>query len=244
MRLNRFIARSGVCSRRKADRLIAEARVTVNGVVCRQPWRDVTPASDDVRVDGERVRKEQTTTVALNKPVGVESTMAPSNGSRRTLPGLLAGTRLPASIAPVGRLDVSTGGLLLLSSDGDLVHRLTHPNWQVPREYVAVVTGNRPVTQRLVRKLQGRPEGSPGRTVELVRTDAGKGSTLRIVLHRGRYHEVRRLLEGAGLRVTSLERVSYGNISVEGLARGELRELAGNELGLLYGSVGLSPPGS
>ena len=223
VRLNRYLARAGIASRRECDRLIAGGMVSVNGRTVTSPGTRVLP-SDSVSCFGETVKPLKPVTAVLNKPLGYETTMV--QGPRRSIADLIQG--LPKGTVPIGRLDVNTGGLLLLSGDGVLVHRLMHPSWEVEREYRLILDVE--ATAEVVRRFTegayiGRGERSVPRSVR--RSGA---RSIDIVIATGRNKEVRRLAEACSVSLSRLERIRYGTIVLDGLARGSWRELSGREL--------------
>jgi 23S rRNA pseudouridine2605 synthase len=231
-RLNRFLARAGIASRRKSDTLIQEGKVKVNGETVTVPGFRVTE-NDTVTYQKRRVKLKPSLTAVLNKPHGFETTLSPS--SSRSIVGLIKG--LPAGTVPIGRLDINTGGLLLLSNDGELVNRLTHPSWEVEREYrVFLKTPPSASTLQLIRKGASIGQGEFSKPLS-VRSTGGK--SINIVLHTGRNREVRRLLEACSVQLEGLERVRYGPVRINGLKRGEWRLLEGDELKALKRAVKL-----
>lgn len=234
-RLNRFLARCGITSRRKADGLIKNARVTVNGYVCRDSSTVITVGIDDVRVDDQRVHLQNKTTLVMNKPVGFETTMA-TTGKRRSIAMILPVKA--NNLSPVGRLDINTGGLLLFSSDGDLVYRLSHPKWSIEREYSLIFS--KPIESKVLNRIrQGVTIGRRAR-VKPLSVERKNSKTFNIVLTTGRYHEIRRMIDTLNLRLIGLERIRYGNIKLGKLLRGKTRNLEGDELKNLYSLVDLS----
>jgi len=234
MRLNRFLARSGRGARRSVEESIREGIVTVNGVVARNPATKVSP-SDIVRWDGSRVSIPPVFVAAMNKPVGIETTM--NTEEPRGVHTLAGG--MPAGTLPVGRLDVRTGGLLLWSNDGDLTYRLTHPKWRVEREYLLLIHG--PTDPRAIERLRKGSfiaQGQFSKPVSVAR--AGADSRLKLVLTTGRNREVRRLATICGINLTGLERVRYGTIHLRDIPRGKWRALSPAEIAELYGLVGLN----
>jgi 23S rRNA pseudouridine2605 synthase len=223
MRLAKFLAHSGVASRRSAEQLIADGRVTVAGEVVTDPARDVDEESD-VRFDGERVGPEGREVFALNKPAGVVSTARDTHG-RPTVVSLIPSAR---RLYPVGRLDADTTGLILLTNDGELANQLTHPRYEVPKTYIASVEPRR-VSERSLRALREGVELDDGRTspasVRVVRP-----GVLEIRIHEGRKRQVRRMAEAVGHRVVSLERVAFGPLRLERLPPGEHRRLSAAEV--------------
>jgi pseudouridine synthase len=221
VRLNAFIARAGVASRRKADDLIKAGRVTVNG----EPGQLNTfvGADDDVRLDGKPLVKQRVAYVLLNKPAGVVTTARDPQG-RRTVVDLVDH---PARVVPVGRLDAETTGALLLTNDGDLAHRLAHPRYEVDKVY-DVECWTQPTDDDLAR-LRAGVELEDGLTSPAVvrRID---GAHIELVLHEGRNRQVRRMLEAVGHRVKRLHRSRYGPLTLGGLEPGAWRELEASEV--------------
>lgn len=234
MRLNRFLARSGRGARRSVEESIREGLVQVNGVVVRNPAVRVS-ASDIVRWDGSRVTIPPVFIAAMNKPVGIQTTM--NTEEPRGVHTLAGG--MPAGALPVGRLDVRTGGLLLWSNDGDLTYRLTHPKWRVEREYLLLIHGAAaPAAIERLRKGSFIAQGQYSKPLSVTR--AGADSRLRLVLTTGRNREVRRLATICGIRLTGLERVRYGPIHLRDIPRGKWRALTAAETAELYALVGLN----
>ncbi len=223
VRLAKYLAHSGVASRRAAERLIAEGRVTVAGEVVTDPARDVDETSG-VRFDGEPVGVESREVFALNKPAGVVSTARDTHG-RPTVVSLVPSER---RLYPVGRLDADTTGLILLTNDGELANQLTHPRYEVPKTYVASVVPEG-VPERALRALREGVELDDGVTspasVRLVRP-----GLLEITISEGRKRQVRRMLEAVGHRAVALERVAFGPLRLGRLARGEHRRLSAAEI--------------
>jgi len=222
LRLAKFLAHGGVASRRKAESIIAKGRVTVGGEVVTDPARDVG-AGDDVRVDGKRVDEEVREVWAVNKPVGVVST-AREPGRR---PAVVSLVDSKARLYPVGRLDVDSCGLLLLTNDGGLANRLTHPRYEVPKAY-QVKLERPPSEADLERLARGvKLEDEPTAPAEVRRLGERE---VEIVLREGRNRQVRRMAEAIGNRVLSLRRVRFGPIALGALPEGGARRLNADEL--------------
>ncbi len=240
-RLQKVLAAAGVASRRGAEELIAAGRVSVDGVVVTEQGMRVDPRQVIVRVDGVRVLiDEDMTYLALNKPVGYHSTMADDQG--RPCVGDLVAERVMAGqrLFHVGRLDAETEGLLLLTNDGELAHRLMHPSFEVPKTYLATVRGE--VPRGLARHVRAGIEldDGPVRVDEFVPLEVWDGaSVLRITLHEGRNRIVRRLLEHLGFPVTRLVRTDVGPVQLGEQRPGSIRVLGRDEIGALYQAVGL-----
>lgn len=230
MRLNAYLARAGVASRRKADELIKAGRVRVNG----EPGQLNTfvGASDTVEVDGATVGKQRLAYLLLNKPAGTVTTARDPEG-RPTVVGLV-----PAEprVVPVGRLDYGTTGALLLTNDGALAHRLAHPRYEVDKVYEAEVEGD--PGPDAIRRLEQGVELDDGRTAPARARRLGRGQ-LELTIHEGRTHQVKRMLAAVGHPVRRLHRSRYAGLDLGGLAAGEWRELTRAEIERLKTSVRL-----
>lgn len=222
MRLAKFLAHGGIASRRRAEAIIAAGRVTVGEEVVTDPARDVG-AGDQVCVDGEPVAAEPREVWAVNKPLGVVST-AREPGGRRAVVELVSSE---ARLYPVGRLDVDSTGLLLLTNDGELANRLTHPRYEVPKAYRVEL--RRPPSERDLQALRQGVELEDGRTAP-AQVRRLRERELEIVLREGRNRQVRRMAEAVGNRVVSLRRVRFGPIELGGLAEGKARRLSEREI--------------
>lgn len=226
MRVQRALARAGVASRRHAEALILAGRVAVNGRVV-SLGEKVDPGRDVLTVDGRRVKPAPRVWIALHKPLGVVVSRADGRG-RTTVFELLP--KVPG-LTYVGRLDVMTSGLLLLTTDGEAAHRLMHPRYRVERTYRVRVHG-RP--ERDIAAALSKPVVIDGRPVELrhwrMRSGAGGSCELLLVLAEGRHRIVRRMCERLGLKVEKLTRLSYGPIRLGRLGPGEWRYLSGKEV--------------
>ena len=221
MRLNAFLARAGVASRRRADELIKAGRVTVNG----DPGElnTVVGAHDRVEVDGQEVARQRLAYVLLHKPAGVVTTARDPQG-RPTVVELVPPE---PRVVPVGRLDADTTGALLLTNDGKLAHRLAHPRYGVEKTYEAEVEGD-PAEEALQRLREGL-DLEDGRTAPARARRLGPGR-VELVLHEGRKHQVKRMLAAVGHPVTRLHRAAYAGLTLEGLEPGECRELEPSEV--------------
>jgi 23S rRNA pseudouridine2605 synthase len=220
MRLNAWLARAGVASRRKADELIKAGRVTVNGEVGQ--LNTFVQAADDVRLDGEPLAKQQLAYVLLNKPAGVVTTASDPQG-RPTVVDLV---QHESRVVPVGRLDADTTGALLLTNDGELAHKLAHPRYEIDKVY-EVECWTQPTDADVQRLRDGiELEDGPTRPAGVRRID---GAHIELTIHEGRNRQVKRMLEAVGHRVRRLHRSRYANLTVDGLAPGEWRELGRDE---------------
>jgi 23S rRNA pseudouridine2605 synthase len=226
VRLAKFLAHGGVASRRKAERIIASGRVTVSGEVVTDPARDVE-ASDDVRVDGRPVGAESREVWAVNKPAGVVST-AREPGRR---PAVVELVDSDARLYPVGRLDVDSTGLLLLTNDGELANRLTHPRYEVAKTYRVEL--RRPPSDADLRRLARGVELEDGQTAPAEVHRLGERE-IEIILREGRNRQVRRMAEAIGNRVVALRRMRFGPIALGSLPIGEARRLSEDEIGRLW----------
>ncbi|MFL5833647.1 MAG: pseudouridine synthase [Solirubrobacterales bacterium] len=222
MRLAKFLAHAGVASRRKAEEIIAKGMVSVGGEVVTDPARDIGEG-DDVQVNGSRVGTEAREVWAVNKPAGVVST-AKEPGSR---PAVVELVRTEARLYPVGRLDADSTGLLLLTNDGELANRLTHPRYEVPKTYRARLRN--PLAKRDLERLRAGVELDDGPTAPAQVRRYGERE-IEITLREGRNRQVRRMVEAVGNRVTSLRRVSFGPLRLDDLPEGKARRLSDGEV--------------
>jgi 23S rRNA pseudouridine2605 synthase len=222
VRLAKRLAHAGVASRRRAEAIVAAGRVTVNGEVVRDPARDVGEG-DDVRVDGDPVATEPREVWALNKPAGVVST-AREPGRRTAVVELV---RSEARLYPVGRLDADSTGLLLLTNDGELANRLTHPRYEVEKAYRVEL--RRPPSAADLRRLANGLELDDGVTAPAEVERRGERA-IEIVLREGRNRQVRRMAEAVGNEVVSLRRVRFGPLALGNLAEGDSRRLTAQEV--------------
>ena len=237
-RLQKVLARAGVGSRRVCEDMIAAGRISVNGKKVRVQGMRVDPQRDQISVDDVRIEvRDDHVTYALNKPFGVITAMSDDRG--RPTVGDMVGDLAPG-LVHVGRLDQDTEGLLLLTTDGELAHRLAHPSYEVPKTYLAQVSGS--VARDLGRRLRAGIELDDGPvkvdSFQVVDTWAGQ-SVVEVVLHEGRKHIVRRLLAEVGLPVSRLTRTAVGPIRLDRMRTGTIRKLTRKELGSLQELVGL-----
>jgi 23S rRNA pseudouridine2605 synthase len=238
VRLQKVLAAAGVGSRRHCEELIGAGRVEVDGQTVRRFGARVDPEHQIIRVDGKRIPARQDIVyLAFNKPPKVLTAMSDDRG-RRTIADFL-GDRAER-LFHVGRLDYDTEGLMLLTNDGELAHRLAHPSYEVAKTYVAEVPG--PVSRDLGRRLATGVELEDGVAVAdrfRVLEQAGSRALVEITLHEGRKHIVRRMLAEVGHPVSRLVRTTVGPIKLGNLRPGETRDLTTKEIGELYAAVGL-----
>jgi len=234
MRLNAYLARAGVASRRRSDELIKAGRVTVNG----EPGQLNTSVQRDDRVelDGEPVELQPLTYVLLHKPAGTVTTASDPQG-RRTVLDLVDH---PARVVPVGRLDADTTGALLLTNDGELAHGLAHPRYEVEKVYEAEVEGD-PSDEALAQLRAGiELDDGPTSPAQVVRLSPGR---VELAIHEGRKHQVKRMLAAVGHPVTRLHRSRYAGLTLEGLEPGAWRELEPSEVARLRSKPPSPRPG-
>ena len=237
-RLQKVLARAGVGSRRVVEQMVDQGRIAVNDRKVTVQGLRVDPHRDRIAVDGVRIEvRDDRVTYALNKPAGVITAM--SDDRQRPTVGDLVGDLAPG-LVHVGRLDQDTEGLLLLTTDGELAHRLAHPSYEVPKTYLAQVSGS--VKRDLGSRLRAGVELDDGPvqvdSFTVVDTHAGQ-SVVEVVLHEGRKHIVRRLLAEVGLPVSRLTRTAIGPVRLNRMRTGSIRRLSRQELGALQELVGL-----
>jgi pseudouridine synthase len=234
-RLQKVLARAGFASRRGAEALMQEGRVTVNGAVVRELGTRADPSRDDIRVDGVRVKVAAGPVhIVLNKPRGVVSTRRDPSG-RPTVMDLVPGV---SGLFPVGRLDLTTEGLILLTNDGAFAEKVSHPRYEVPRVYHAKVRGvpDARALERLRRGVRVKDERLAADGARVIEVD--RHAWVEVTLHEGKQHEVKRLLEAVGHPVSKLRRVAFGPVTLRGLAPGQFRPLTPREVsGLLRGEA-------
>ena len=246
-RLNRFLARSGVASRRGADELIAAGSVLVNGERPPPSGVLVDPDNDTITIDGRIVKpRTRHRYLMLNKPVGVITT-AKDEAARTTVLDAVGEEGLGGHrLFPVGRLDADTSGLLVLTDDGELAFRLTHPRYKIAKEYIAVVAGSPSASD--LESMRTGVQLEDGKTlpaeVEVVGFDpaVGTGRTeVRVVIREGRHRQVRRMLQAVGHKVQSLRRIGFGPLKLGRLKVGDWRVLGEGEIEALRRAVGIEP---
>ena len=231
MRLNKYLARSGVASRRKSDELIQMATTEVNGKICLDPAYDVRPG-DKIYFDGRKLTPSNEKIVyMLNKPEKVITTVSDTHGRRTVMDYVKSKLRL----SPVGRLDQQTKGLLLLTNDGDLHHYLTHPSNQVPKDYEATIEGRvDPVNIRKLSRGIYIGDKEYGRA-EMIGQETEKGrSKVKLRLRQGKKREIRRIFFRLKIKLLSLKRIGYSNLKLCNLNEGEYRQLTAKEIKSLY----------
>ncbi len=225
MRLAKFLAHAGVASRRGAEEIVRAGRVTIAGEPVTDPARDVDGDSG-VAVDGRFLQgPEERMVFVVNKPPGVLSTARDTHG-RKTVIDLVPARG--ARLYPVGRLDADSTGLILVTNDGDLAQRLTHPSFQVPRTYRATVRPS-PVPERALRTLREGVDLDDGRTAP-AKVRQIKAGVIELTIHEGRNHQVKRMCEAVGHRVRTLERVRFGPLRLDDLPEGGHRRLKAAEV--------------
>lgn len=239
-RLQKFLARAGVASRRKSEELIVAGSVEVDGKVVTELGTTINPTTQKVKVNGKLVKVQESVCILLHKPVSYVTTVSDPEG-RRTVLDLVSG--ISSRVYPVGRLDYDTSGLLLLSNDGELTYRLLHPRHHVDKVYRATILGM-PTTDE-VRKLQTGVQLEDGVTspaeVAVLRNHPLE-SVIELTIREGRNRQVRRMLEAVDHPVKRLKRIKFGPLELGHLATGEWRYLTVDELTALYTSVDLPVP--
>lgn len=221
MRLNAYLARAGIESRRGADRLIKAGRVYVNGQAGQ--LNDDVSDSDDIKVNGRRVSSQQLRYILLYKPAGYITTLKdPENRVK-----VIDLVKIPERVVPVGRLDFNTTGALLLSNDGELANKLMHPSYEIDKVYEAQVAGN--ITAEILNKLSIGIRLDDGKTA-LAKARKLDTNKIELIIHEGRTHQVKRMLAAVGLEVQKLHRSKYGPLDLDGLKPGRWRDLTADEL--------------
>lgn len=246
-RLQKVLAHAGVASRRACEQLIADGRVSVDGITVTEPGVRVDPLAQEIRLDGSRIlTNPELITLMLHKPAGVVTTMEDPEG-RPTVAQygrdyLAEHPELPDSLrlVHVGRLDIETEGLLLLSNDGELSHRLMHPSFEIAKTYVAIVEGQvEPWVPRKLRRGIELEDGEAKADRVTVKDSGPRGSIVEITLHSGKNRIVRRMLDAVGHPVTRLARTRLGPLRLGNLRPGQTRLLSGEEIAALQQEIGL-----
>lgn len=229
MRLQKYMAKCGIASRRKSEEIILEGRVKVNDIVVKELGMTINPKKDIVKVDNEIIKLEENKIyIMLNKPKGYVTTVKDKHSEKIVL-DLINGVK--ERIYPVGRLDVDTTGLLLLTNDGDLAYKLTHPSYEIPKKYIALVKGI-PNNKKLYKfrkglKINGRMTAEA--YVKILKRNRDT-SLLEISIHEGRNRQVRKMCKYIGHPVIQLERVAIGKLELGNLGIGEWRYLTSKEI--------------
>ena len=243
LRLNKAIAMAGVCSRRKADELIQKGAVRVNGKVITELGLRISQYSDEISVEGKKINlpaqmQEANVYIMLHKPIQVVSTAHDPEG-RKTVLDILPAQMSKARVYPVGRLDYFSEGLLLLTNDGELTHRLTHPSYHIPK-YYEVLVREEPTKEMLASMQKGMKleDGTVLASVD-AKVDEQNSRLLLLVLHQGINRQIRRMCQELGLTILTLRRVAIGEIHLGGLAKGSARNLTLPEVSWLKQQVGL-----
>lgn len=238
VRLNKFLSQQGIVSRRKADLLIEKGRISVNGKKVTELGLKINPSEDKIIVNGEKIANtsEEPIYVLLNKPKDTITTRSDEK-DRKIVMDLIA-EEMKNKIVPVGRLDRDTTGVLLLTNDGELTHRLTHPSYEIPRSYH--VSLNEPITKQKINKILSGVELEDGiAKVTSLEYLSDKKHELILTLQEGKNREIRRLFESIGYEVEKLDRINFAGITSEGLQRGEYRMLSKKEISYLKSLVKL-----
>lgn len=230
IRLNRFIANSGICSRREADTLIAAGVVTVNGEVVTELGTKVNIHDDDIRFNGERLKGEEKVYLVMNKPAGYVTTASDPHASK-TVVDLVK--NCPTRVYPVGRLDKNTTGVLMLTNDGEIAERLTHPSYDKKKIYQVIL--DKALEQEDYEKILSGITLNDGdvKADELEYIDEGDKRKLGIEIHSGKNRIVRRIFESLGYNVKALDRVYFAGLTKKGLKKGEWRYLTEGEVNIL-----------
>ncbi|MFA4985041.1 MAG: pseudouridine synthase [Candidatus Brocadiia bacterium] len=239
MRINRFLASCGIGSRRKVEEYIVSGRVKVNGKTITDLASTVDPVSDKVAVDDMPVSQQKLVYMMVNKPEGVLTTPSPGDG-RPTIADLLP--QIDVKIEPVGRLDADTTGLLILTNDGDLAHRMSHPSFQVGKTYAVTIKGK--LEREHIRQLELGVWLAEGRTSPAQITNVKSGRDLsycEITVHEGFNRQIRRMFAKVELKVRLLVRISVGSLTLGDLPIGKIRELSEDEVALLKQMLSVKP---
>ncbi|WP_456397646.1 pseudouridine synthase [Desulfurobacterium sp.] len=236
IRLDRFLAESGYGTRKEVKQIVKKGIVEINGVPVKNPSFKVDPETDNVTVDGEDVLHINNFYIMLNKPKGY---ITSTKDKELTIMELICDIPRFKSLFPVGRLDKDTTGLLLITNDGELAHRLTHPKWKVPKTYIAIIKGK--LSKKEKEKLEiginlGDFTTKPARVKVL---KEGESSEVEIEIKEGKYHQVKRMFENVGHPVLKLRRIAFGPLKLGDLPEGEYRFLTDEEVRKLKKETGL-----
>lgn len=227
-RLQKIIQRAGIASRRKAEEIISEGRVSVNGKTITEPGSKANPG-DDIRVDGKPIEIENKVYYVMNKPKNVVSTLDDPKGR----PAIVDYFHIKQRVFPVGRLDFDTSGVLLLTNDGDFAHHMTHPKFEMEKEYHVKLTGllRKDESKPLEHGLKTSDTTYQPATVSHVRYDKSKTHTyLDIVITEGQYHQIKRMFSEIGHEVVRLKRKRFGVVTIDGLSEGQYRRMKPHEV--------------
>jgi 23S rRNA pseudouridine2605 synthase len=228
VRINKFLASAGICSRRAADELITRGRVSVNGELITELGRRIDPMTDDVRLDEQRVIQEKKVYILFNKPKGVVCTNARNEQRKRVIDYL---DKVKGRIYTIGRLDAESEGLILLTNDGDFAQEMAHPKFGVPKTYAVLVRGT--IDSAAIAKVRGGVWLSDGRTtgaVIRVQRRSRERTYLKVTLREGKNREIRRVFAKLGNPVLTLKRVHIGDLTLHGLRSGKHRFLKPDEI--------------
>jgi 23S rRNA pseudouridine2605 synthase len=229
-RLQKVLAHAGVASRRKCEELIADGRVKVNGQVITDMGTKVNPTEDTIMVDQQVIQAEQLAYYIFNKPTGFITSVSDPHGRKVVMQFF---KDIDQRIYPVGRLDRDTSGLLILTNDGELAHRLMHPSFLIDKVYVATVNGI-PAHEKLEQLREGimlKDGLTAPAQVEVISENQGKNeAVLKLTIHEGRNRQVRRMCKAIGHRVKHLHRSNYGFLTLKGLQSGDYRKLTKQEI--------------
>jgi 23S rRNA pseudouridine2605 synthase len=228
MRLNAFLARAGITSRRGADELIKSGRVRVNGKIGQ--LNDDVSENDDIELDSQQIGLRKSRYILLYKPAGYLSTLKDPHG-RRKIADLV---KIPERVVPVGRLDYGTTGILLLTNDGKLANMLMHPSFEVDKVYEAEVEGT--ITDEILNKLSIGVELEDGKAAPAKVRKLGDHK-IELTIHEGRQHQVKRMLSSVGLTVKSLHRSKYAGLDLKALKPGQWRDLTPDEISVIMRDI-------
>lgn len=232
LRLQKIIAQAGLASRRKAEELILSGRVRINGQVVTELGVQADPEVDKIELDGKTISAEESITVLMNKPRGVVSTANDPEG-RETVVDIVR--RFKVRLFPVGRLDYSTSGALLLTNDGELAHALTHPKAGAPKVYQVKIKGHVPESTLESWRSGVDLDGTVTRAANVFRLEENQNFTwLEVVLRQGLNRQIHKMAEAFALSVVKLKRVSFAGLTIEGLSPGQFRKLTPKELHRLH----------